>query len=60
MKRNVCELISYLRHESEFPNSVFLITGTGIVTPYDYTLQFGDFVEIDKERVGRLINSVGE
>jgi len=38
---------------------LFLMTGTGIVPPSDFTLQAGDSIEIDIAGVGRLVNSVG-
>lgn len=58
MKRSIEELVSYLGRENEFPNGVFLMTGTGLVPPDDYTLQSGDVVEIVIERIGRLVNTV--
>jgi 2-dehydro-3-deoxy-D-arabinonate dehydratase len=58
MKRSIADLVSYLGRENEFPNGVFLMTGTGLVPPDDYTLQSGDIVEISIEGIGRLVNSV--
>lgn len=58
MKRSIEELVSYLGRENEFPNGVFLMTGTGLVPPDDYTLQSGDVVEIAIEQIGRLVNPV--
>lgn len=58
MKRTIGELVSYLGRENEFPNGVFLMTGTGLVPPDDYTLQTGDLVEIYIEGIGRLSNPV--
>jgi 2-dehydro-3-deoxy-D-arabinonate dehydratase len=58
MKRSVNQLVSYLGRENEFPNGVFLMTGTGLVPPDDYTLQTSDVVEISIEGIGRLVNSV--
>ncbi len=40
-------LTSYLMREMTFPHGVFLMTGTGIVPPDDFTLQSGDRVRID-------------
>lgn len=60
MKRTLKDLVAYLGRENEFPNGVFLMTGTGIVPPDDYTLQSGDVVEIAIERIGRLMNAVNE
>jgi len=58
MKRPISELVAYLGRENEFPHGVFLMTGTGLVPPDDYTLQAGDVVEITIERIGRLVNPV--
>jgi 2-dehydro-3-deoxy-D-arabinonate dehydratase len=58
MKRSMAELVSYLGRDNEFPNGVFLMTGTGLVPPDDYTLQSGDVVEISIEQIGRLVNPV--
>lgn len=58
MKRSIKELVSYLGRENEFPSGVFLMTGTGLVPPDDYTLQTGDVVEISIEGIGRLVNPV--
>ena len=46
IKRPLQELVDYLRKELEFPNGVFLMTGTGIVPPDDFSLQHGDVVRI--------------
>lgn len=59
MKRSLQELVDYLGRELEFPQGVFLMTGTGIVPPNDFSLQPGDTATV---RVGyvRLENSVEE
>jgi 2-dehydro-3-deoxy-D-arabinonate dehydratase len=46
MKRPLAELISYLGQELDFPRGVFLMTGTGIVPPEDFSMQRGDVVRI--------------
>ena len=46
MKRKFEELVGYLFKELEFPEGVFLMTGTGIVPPDTFTLQPGDVVRI--------------
>ena len=46
MKRTLDELVAYLTRELVFPQGVFLMTGTGIVPPDDFTLQTGDAVRI--------------
>lgn len=58
MKRSIADLVSYLGRENEFPNGVFLMTGTGLVPPDSYTLQSGDVVEISIEGIGQLVNPV--
>lgn len=46
MKRSLDELVSYLYQELSFPHGAFLMTGTGIVPPDDFTLQPSDTVRI--------------
>ena len=45
MKRDLAELVEFLTCELEFPQGVFLMTGTGLV-PDNFTLQPGDRVAI--------------
>lgn len=58
MKRSYGELISYLGRDNLFPNGVFLLTGTGIVPPDDFSLKEGDVVEITIEQIGTLRNPI--
>jgi 2-dehydro-3-deoxy-D-arabinonate dehydratase len=58
MKRTPEDLISWLGRENTFPAGVFLLTGTGIVPPDDFTLQRGDWIRIDITGVGQLSNVV--
>ena len=58
MRRTLEELAGYLFRELTFPDGVFLMTGTGIVPPDDWTLQSGDLVTIEIEGIGTLVNSV--
>jgi len=51
MKRRLEELVAYLGRELDFPQGVFLMTGTGIVPGEDFTLQPGDHVAVT---VGQL------
>jgi 2-dehydro-3-deoxy-D-arabinonate dehydratase len=46
LKRPLEELAAYLFRELDFPQGVFLMTGTGIVPPDDFSLQTGDAVRI--------------
>lgn len=58
MHRTLSDLLSYLMRNNEFPAGVFLMTGTGIVPPSEFTLQNGDEVTIRIEQIGSLVNPV--
>ncbi|MFN4144791.1 MAG: fumarylacetoacetate hydrolase family protein [Runella sp.] len=60
MKRRHTELIGYLFRETSFPHGVFLMTGTGLVPPNDFTLTVGDEVRISIEHIGTLTNIVSQ
>lgn len=59
MKRKADELLRYLFMELSFPTGAYLMTGTGIIPPSDFTLQVGDVVHITIEPIGTLTNTVG-
>ena len=46
IKRTLEELVEYLGKELDFPRGVFLMTGTGIVPPTDFSMSAGDVVTI--------------
>ena len=52
MKRSLEELAEYLGRELTLPHGAFLMTGTGIVPPDEFTLRPGDGVEVS---VGDLV-----
>jgi len=58
MKRSLTELAAYLFRECDFPVGCFLMTGTCLVPPNDFTLQKKDRVEIRIEGIGTLTNTV--
>jgi 2-dehydro-3-deoxy-D-arabinonate dehydratase len=58
MRREFDELISYLFHDNEFPEGVFLMTGTGVVPDDEFTLYEGDVVRITIGGIGTLENHV--
>jgi 2-dehydro-3-deoxy-D-arabinonate dehydratase len=58
LKRRPAELVAFLFRDQSFPNGVFLMTGTGIVPPGDFTLAAGDEIRIEITGVGRLVNTV--
>jgi 2-dehydro-3-deoxy-D-arabinonate dehydratase len=59
MNRRLEDLVAYLGRELDFPQGAFLMTGTGIVPPNDFTLAVGDRVRI---MIGSLTleNEVGD
>lgn len=58
MKRTVTELVQFLFRENSFPVGVFLMTGTGIVPPEEFTLAVGDRIRITIDPIGTLENEV--
>jgi 2-dehydro-3-deoxy-D-arabinonate dehydratase len=58
LHRSLSDLMAYLLRDNEFPAGVFLMTGTGIVPPSEFTLQDGDEVTIQVEGIGSLVNPV--
>jgi 2-dehydro-3-deoxy-D-arabinonate dehydratase len=51
-------MVAYLYRELEFPVGAYLMTGTGIVPPGEFTLEPGDRIEIEITRVGKLAQTV--
>ena len=58
MKRSPEELVEYLFLDNSFPAGCFLLTGTGVVPPNEFTLASGDEIRITIEPIGTLINRV--
>lgn len=58
MKRKHQDLVDYLFRECNFPQGCFLMTGTGIIPPDEFTLQVGDETLITIEGIGTLVNFV--
>jgi len=58
MKRDPKALVEFLFRDNSFPNGCFLMTGTGIVPPSEFTLQSGDRIRITIEPIGTLENEV--
>ena len=58
IKRPLASLAEWLFRENSFPNGAYLMTGTGIVPPDDFTLRSGDEIRIRIEPVGELVNRV--
>jgi 2-dehydro-3-deoxy-D-arabinonate dehydratase len=51
-------LVDYLGRCKPFNNGVFLMTGTGVVPPDNFTLESGDTVHIRIDPIGELVNPV--
>jgi 2-dehydro-3-deoxy-D-arabinonate dehydratase len=60
MKRDPMELVSFLFRATTFPYGCFLMTGTGIVPPRNFTLHAGDEIHIKIDPIGILINQVNK
>jgi 2-dehydro-3-deoxy-D-arabinonate dehydratase len=58
LHRSLSDLTDYLLRANDFPAGVYLMTGTGIVPPSEFTLQDGDEVTIRIEGIGSLVNPV--
>lgn len=58
MKRGFEELIDWLTRENDLAQGAFLLTGTGVVPPDDFTLENGDAVSISITHIGTLSNPV--
>ncbi|MBA3379740.1 MAG: fumarylacetoacetate hydrolase family protein [Chloroflexia bacterium] len=56
--RTFDDLTSYLFRHNQFPQGVFLMTGTGIIPPAEFTLEDGDIVRITIDGIGTLHNPV--
>jgi 2-dehydro-3-deoxy-D-arabinonate dehydratase len=58
LKRDPQTLVSYLFRDNVFPTGAFLLTGTGIVPPDNFTLRPADEIRISIEEIGTLTNFV--
>ncbi len=58
MKRSLNELASWLFREMDFPHGCFLMTGTCVVPPNEFTLQENDVVNISIDGIGLLTNII--
>lgn len=59
LKREAKTLVEYLYRDNSFPQGCFLLTGTGIVPPDNFTLAAGDEIRISIDGIGTLVNFVG-
>jgi len=58
MARTPADLVDWLFRAENFPDGVWLSTGTGIVPPDDFTLRVGDVVTVAVEGVATTVNRV--
>ncbi|MDP9079520.1 MAG: fumarylacetoacetate hydrolase family protein [Bacteroidota bacterium] len=58
IKRSFDELVSYLYSEMSFDYGCFLMTGTCLVPPGEFTLVVGDVIEISIDKIGTLVNTI--
>ena len=58
MARTLDELVDWLGRDNRFPDGAFLLTGTGIVPPDEFSLIPGDIVRISIDGIGTLTNPV--
>ena len=58
MKRKFTELVEFLYRETSFPHGCFLMTGTGVVPPDEFSLQTRDEIRITIDHIGTLVNYV--
>jgi 2-dehydro-3-deoxy-D-arabinonate dehydratase len=56
--RRLEDLVTYLFREDDFPEGVIVSTGTALVPDTPFTLEGGDAVEIEIDRLGTLRNPV--
>lgn len=60
MKRSLTELAGWLYNEMDFKQGCFLMTGTCVVPPNEFTLKEGDVVNISIDGIGTLTNIISK
>lgn len=58
MARSVEELVSYYTRHNDVPEVAVLLTGTSLVPPDEFTLEEGDELHLEIDRIGTLENHV--
>ncbi len=58
IKRPLASLADWLYRDNVFPFGAYLMTGTGIVPPDEFTLNPGDQIHISMDPIGTLSNTV--
>ena len=60
MKRSLTELAGWLYNEMDFKQGCFLMTGTCVVPPNEFTLREADVVNISIDGIGTLTNIISK
>lgn len=58
MRRDCAYLADWLQRHNPVPDGTTVCTGTGTIPPPDFTLQQGDVIDIQIEKIGTLTNTV--
>ncbi|MBS1563177.1 MAG: fumarylacetoacetate hydrolase family protein [Bacteroidetes bacterium] len=58
LKRSLPDLAAWLYRETDFPAGAFLMTGTCLVPPNEFTLAKGDAVHISIDGIGEMVNTI--
>ena len=58
MKRDCNDLANWLQKSNSVPDGTAVMTGTGVIPPQSFTLQDDDVIEIEIEKIGKLVNTV--
>ncbi len=58
MKRDPQTLVEFLYRDNSFPDGCFLLTGTGVIPPDEFSLAPGDEIRISIDSIGTLVNTV--
>jgi 2-dehydro-3-deoxy-D-arabinonate dehydratase len=56
IRRQIDELVAYLRRDNPIPAGTVILTGTGIIVPAEHALREADVVEIEIPGLGTLRN----
>lgn len=59
IKRKFTDLVNWLYRDLSFPQGAYLMTGTGLVPPSEFTLARADKISIASPGIGELVNIVG-
>jgi 2-dehydro-3-deoxy-D-arabinonate dehydratase len=58
MNRKIDELLYWLMKDNVLPPVTVCLTGAGILPPEGFTLEHGDIVELEIEKIGVLRNYI--